>query len=115
MGAHTDLDAVMTPVATARGLPNEHYVSDQMFVEERNAVLFKSWSGIGFAKDVPEPGDAKPIDFLGMPLVMIRGQKPGELGVFQNTCRHRGMILIDKAKKIEGAIRLPVSQLVLCG
>ncbi|NKB26953.1 MAG: Rieske 2Fe-2S domain-containing protein [Rhodobacteraceae bacterium] len=106
MGAHSDLDAVMAPVATARGLPNAHYVSDEIFAEERDAVLFKSWSGIGFAKDVPEPGDAKPINFLGMPLVMIR-DKTGALGVFQNTCRHRGMILIEEAKKIEGAIRCP--------
>jgi choline monooxygenase len=106
MGAPTDLDAVMTPVATARGLPNAHYTSDAMFAEERDTLLFQSWSGIGFAKDVPEPGDAKPIDFLGMPLVMIRDRN-GDLRVFQNTCRHRGMILIDEAKKIEGAIRCP--------
>ena len=30
-----------------------------------------------------------------------------EIKVFLNVCRHRGMILIKKAKKIEGAIRCP--------
>ena len=30
-----------------------------------------------------------------------------EIGVFQNTCRHRGMILVDTPRKIGGAIRCP--------
>ena len=37
----------------------------------------------------------------------------GEIGVFQNTCRHRGMILVDKPQKIQGRDPLPLSQLVL--
>ena len=106
MNEHAKLAAVMAPVSTANGLPNEHYTSPQVFQEEEQSVLFASWSGIGFGKDVPEPGDAKPLNFLGMPLVMVR-DKTGELGVFQNTCRHRGMILVEKPGKIRGAIRCP--------
>jgi phenylpropionate dioxygenase-like ring-hydroxylating dioxygenase large terminal subunit len=101
---HTKLAAVMQPVNTANGLPNEHYIDPEIFQEEKHAVLFANWAGIGFGKDVPEPGDAKPLEFLGMPLVMVR-DKTGELGVFQNTCRHRGMILVEKPGKIRGAIR----------
>lgn len=102
----TDLSGVLRPVAKANGLPNEHYVDDRIFMEERDAVLFKSWSGVGVTADVPEPGDAKPIEFLGMPLLLIR-DKDGDIRVFQNTCRHRGMILVAEPKKIEGAIRCP--------
>ena len=40
------------------------------------------------AADVPEPGDAKPIEFLGMPLLLLR-DKDGDVRVFQNICRHR--------------------------
>ncbi|MEP5376103.1 MAG: Rieske 2Fe-2S domain-containing protein, partial [Hyphomicrobiales bacterium] len=86
---HDDLDAVLTDVSTARGLPNAHYISQDRFEAERQSVLFNNWSGVGFGKDVPEPGDAKPIDFLGIPLLLIR-DRDGEIGVFQNTCRHRG-------------------------
>ncbi|MEP3296926.1 MAG: aromatic ring-hydroxylating dioxygenase subunit alpha [Pseudoruegeria sp.] len=103
---HDDLDAVLTDVSTARGLPNAHYISQDLFEAERQSVLFNNWSGVGFGKDVPEPGDAKPIDFLGIPLLLIR-DRDGEIGVFQNTCRHRGMILIDAPRKIEGALRCP--------
>ncbi|RFP90268.1 aromatic ring-hydroxylating dioxygenase subunit alpha [Rhodobacteraceae bacterium 63075] len=102
----TDLSGVLRPVAKANGLPNEHYVDDRIFMEERDAVLFKSWSGVGVTADVPEPGDAKPIEFLGMPLLLIR-DKDGDVRVFQNTCRHRGMVLVTEPKKIEGAIRCP--------
>jgi phenylpropionate dioxygenase-like ring-hydroxylating dioxygenase large terminal subunit len=106
MNKHSTLSTVLTDVETANGLPNEHYIDPAIFAEERQSVLFANWSGIGFGKDVPEPGDAKPLDFLGMPLLVVR-DRDGSIGVFQNTCRHRGMILIDKPQKIRGAIRCP--------
>jgi len=65
-----------------------------------------TWSGIGFAKDLPQTGDVKPVDFLGMHLLMVR-DGDGNMGVFQNTCRHRGMILVREPGKIHGAIRCP--------
>ena len=102
----TDVSGVMRPVATANGLPNDHYVDERIFLEERDAVLYNNWSGIAVAADVPGNGDAKPIEFLGMPLLLIR-DKDGDVRVFQNTCRHRGMILVSEPKKIEGAIRCP--------
>jgi choline monooxygenase len=106
MNVHTQLDPVLTSVNKAKGLPNEHYVNDEIFNEEKRSVLFKNWSGIGVVKDIPEMGDAKPIDFLGMPLLIVR-DRDGNVGVFQNTCRHRGMILVKEPGKIRGAIRCP--------
>ncbi len=106
MNKHSKLSSVLKPVSVANGLPNEHYVDPAVFAEERESVLFANWSGIGFGKDIPEAGDAKPVDFLGMPLLLVRDRN-GDIGVFQNTCRHRGMILVDKPQKIRGAIRCP--------
>ncbi|MEM7506052.1 MAG: aromatic ring-hydroxylating dioxygenase subunit alpha [Pseudomonadota bacterium] len=103
---HTDLSAVTRPVAEARGLPNAYYTSEEMFEAEKSRVFFRNWAALGFAKDCPEPGDARPISFLGQPLVMVRG-KDGVLRVFQNICRHRGMILVQEACKIQRAIRCP--------
>lgn len=102
----TDLSAVTQPVATARGLPNSFYVDPAVFELEKNRVFFRNWVALGFISDAPNPGDAKPLTFLGQPLVMIR-DKDSTLRVFQNICRHRGMILIDKPGKIERAIRCP--------
>jgi choline monooxygenase len=102
----TDLSAVRRPVSDAQGLPNPHYIDPVVFEEEKKAVLFASWSGLGVTADVPEAGDAVPITFLGMPLLMVR-DKTGQVRVFQNICRHRGMILVEEPRKIEGAIRCP--------
>ena len=41
-----------------------------------------------------------------MPLLMVRGSN-GEINVFQNTCRHRGMILVEEPTNIVGMIRCP--------
>jgi len=103
---HTELDAVRAPVEQARGLPNNHYVSTETFDEEKRALLFAHWSGVGFGKDVPNPGDVRPIDFLGMPLLLVRDETGG-LAVYQNTCRHRGMILVDAPTNIRKVIRCP--------
>lgn len=102
----TDLSPVRRPLGQAQGLPNAHYIDPTVNEEEKHAVLFSSWAGLAVAADVPEVGDAKPLTFLGIPLLLIRG-KDGIVRVFENICRHRGMILVDEAKKIEGAIRCP--------
>ncbi len=104
--AQSDLSQVMQPVDRAHGLPNAHYISDAVFEAERDAVIFGCWAGLTVASKVPDPGDVLPIEFLGMPLLVLRG-KDGTVRVFQNTCRHRGMILVDAPGKIEGAIRCP--------
>ena len=101
-----DLSTVTQPVSTAKGLPNEFYTSAEVFEAEKQKVFFRNWAALGFVSDAPEPGDAKPMTFLGQPLAMIR-DKDGTLRVFQNICRHRGMILIQEPGKIERAIRCP--------
>lgn len=107
MTHHTsDLTSVRKPVSTANGLPNAHYIDPTVFDEEKNALLFNEWAGLAVAADVPEIGDAVPVDFLGMPLLIVRDRND-VVRVFQNTCRHRGMILVEKPGKIEGAIRCP--------
>ena len=82
----------------AKGLPNEHYISDAVFDEEKKAILFNNWSAIGFGKDIPNTGDIKPMSFVDMPLLMARDEN-NNINVFQNTCRHRGMILIEEPEK----------------
>lgn len=100
------LGPVMQPVTTARGLPNPFYTDPALFEAEKERVFFRNWAAIGFAAQVPEPGDARPVDFLGQPLLMLRDRE-GCLRVFQNVCRHRGMILVEKPCHIARALRCP--------
>ncbi|MEM6303077.1 MAG: aromatic ring-hydroxylating dioxygenase subunit alpha [Pseudomonadota bacterium] len=102
----TDLSTVTLPIDQANGLPNAHYIDPEVFAEERQSVLFANWAGLAVAADVPRVGDAVPIDFLGMPLLIVRDRQHN-VRVFQNTCRHRGMILVDAPRRITGAIRCP--------
>ena len=102
----TDITSVQQSVEQANGLANAHYIDPAVFAEESEAVLKATWAGLAVGADVPNPGDAKPIQFLGMPLLLIR-DKDGDLRVFENICRHRGMQLVHEAKTIEGAIRCP--------
>ena len=101
-----DLSAVLQPIAEANGLPNEFYTSEDVFAEEKEPLWFSTWAGICVEAELPEIGDAKPFDFLGVPLFALRG-RDGQIRVFQNICRHRGMILVTEPRKIEGAIRCP--------
>ena len=100
------LEDVLKDVNEAKGLPNAHYVDEAVFREETQRVLYENWSAIGFAMDIPEHGDAMPVDFLGMPLVAVR-DKEGNVNVFQNTCRHRGMILVQEKSRLRGTFRCP--------
>jgi len=101
-----NLAQVMNSVEHANGLPNAHYTDAAVFAAECDAVLKSNWAGLAVASEVPEVGDAKPIEFLGIPLLLIRS-KDGDVRVFENICRHRGMVLVDVPRKIEGAIRCP--------
>ncbi len=100
------LEPVLAPIGEARGLPNAHYISDEIYARERDTVFFKNWAAIGFDHDAAQAGDAVPVDFMGMPLLLVR-TRSGELNVFQNTCRHRGMILVEAPTRLKGPIRCP--------
>ena len=106
MQKETNLELVRQHVSVANGLPNEHYIDQSVFDEERNSILFNQWAGLDVCSEVPEIGDSKPINFMGLPLFIIRDTK-NVVRVFQNTCRHRGMILIKEKKNIRGTIRCP--------
>lgn len=106
MMQNTNLSSVCRPVSEANGLPNEHYIDHNIYDEEKHALLFSKWAGLAVGADVPDHGDAVPITFLGMPLLLIR-DRSNQIRVFQNTCRHRGMIIVETPQKIEGAIRCP--------
>jgi choline monooxygenase len=68
----TDLSSVCANVEQAKGLPNAHYIDPTIYAEEKQALLFSQWAGLAVAADVPEPGDAVPLNFVGMPLLLIR-------------------------------------------
>ncbi len=102
----SDLQKVLLPIQDASGLPNEAYTSESFAAAERDQVLAKTWTCIGVGHWVPEPGDLKPVQLLGLPLLMLRNSA-GELRVFHNVCSHRGLELVSAPCKSKGLIRCP--------
>ncbi|MCL1415485.1 Rieske (2Fe-2S) protein, partial [Escherichia coli] len=98
------VDNVLNPITESNGMPNLAYTSNEYFNFERDNILSKTWVCVGFASDLPKKSYVKPVNFMGMPLVMMRN-KEGELHVFHNVCSHRGMILVQQEGTIEGVIR----------
>ncbi|MEO1276070.1 MAG: aromatic ring-hydroxylating dioxygenase subunit alpha [Pseudomonadota bacterium] len=100
------LASVSRPIEAANGLPNACYTDEGVAETEREAVFFANWAAVGFAHQVANNGDVAPIDFLGQPLLLSRDHQ-GVLRVFQNVCRHRGMILVEEAGNRPRALRCP--------
>lgn len=97
------LDAVLRPVAEARGMPNQAYNSHELFLFERDHVFRNTWAAVAFASELPRNGYVKPVDFMGLPLAITRGRNR-EYKVFHNVCSHRGMPLVKKKAAVSGTI-----------
>ena len=100
------LDVVSNSIEKAHGLPNECYTSKDYTLIERKKLFEDKWIVAGVASSIPEIGDVKPIDILGMPILILRN-KQNEIKVFHNVCSHRGVKLVSKSGKINSLIRCP--------
>lgn len=100
------LGTIAGPVEQAQGLPNAFYTDPEIYVRERDILFARQWACIGFAHDVPEQGDVWPVDLMGQPLLMVRNKR-GEVAVYHNVCRHRGMILVTEPGNSGAVIRCP--------
>jgi len=100
------VEAVLQPIEKASGLPNATYTSASFFEYERDQVLGSSWAGLWFASDLPKKGYVKPVEFMGLPLLIMRN-KSNAINVFHNVCSHRGMKLVQEEMEVQGALRCP--------
>jgi choline monooxygenase len=100
------LDIVNKPISEAHGLPNECYISKEYTLIERKKLFEDKWIVISVASSLPNIGDAKPIDLLGMPILVVR-TKNNQIKVFHNVCSHRGIKLVREPGKIKNVIRCP--------
>tara|TARA_A100001035_G_scaffold277277_1_gene273777 strand:+ start:25 stop:1203 length:1179 start_codon:yes stop_codon:yes gene_type:complete len=100
------LDIVNKPISEAHGLPNECYTSKEYTLIERKKLFEDKWIVIGVASSLPNIGDARPIDLLGMPILIVR-TKNNQIKVFHNICSHRGVKLVREPGKIKNVIRCP--------
>ena len=94
------------PIETANGLPNQCYTNEEYLEHERDKIFCDKWTVIGVGSSIPNAGDAKPYNLLGIPLMIVR-DKDLKIRVFHNVCSHRGFKLLDKPCTLKNVIRCP--------
>ena len=89
------LSVVLESIENAHGLPNECYLEGPYNKIERKKIFEDNWVVVGTASSIPEPGNTKSFNLLGLPLILIR-DKNYNIRVYHNVCSHRGYKLINK-------------------
>ena len=100
------IEAVIKPIEKAHGLPNECYTSQEYQLIEKERIFKDKWTVIGVGSSIPNIGDAKPYNLLGIPLIILRDSEK-KVRVFHNVCSHRGFKLLDKACSLKNVLRCP--------
>src|SRR5882757_1782040 len=88
------MDAKRAALDEDFSLPGWIYRDPDFLHAEKQQVFAASWQIVCHLNDIPNPGDYHTLDFLGEPIVAVRGR---DLGVkaFFNVCRHRAARLLD--------------------
>ena len=71
-------------------ISREIFVSEAIYREELERVFARAWLFVGHESQIPEPGDYV-ISGMGEESRILCRDRRGEIHVFLNSCRHRGM------------------------
>ncbi|HLI11674.1 MAG TPA: aromatic ring-hydroxylating dioxygenase subunit alpha [Alphaproteobacteria bacterium] len=85
---------VRMPLEQAETLPASCYYAEEFYKAEIDNIFMKVWNFIGHVDYVPNPGDYYTLEFVGVPIILIRDQQ-GQVRAFANTCRHRGCQIVE--------------------
>jgi carnitine monooxygenase subunit len=88
------MDARRRAIDEDFSLPGWIYRDADFLRAEKQQIFAASWQVICHLNDIPNPGDYHTLDFLGEPIVAVRGSDRG-VKAFFNVCRHRAARLLD--------------------
>ncbi|MGH7060128.1 MAG: aromatic ring-hydroxylating oxygenase subunit alpha, partial [Stellaceae bacterium] len=78
-------------VDAARGeISRAIFVDDEIYAQEQERVFARAWLFVGHESQVPKPGDFF-VSGMGEESVILCRDRAGQIHVFLNSCRHRGM------------------------
>ncbi|HUK64969.1 MAG TPA: aromatic ring-hydroxylating dioxygenase subunit alpha, partial [Dongiaceae bacterium] len=78
-----------THVPGSHTLPGEFYTAPGVLAEEKQRILARSWSCVGRASRLAEPGDYFLRSLADESIIVVRDRQ-GAVRAFFNVCRHRG-------------------------
>lgn len=76
-----------------RTLEPRYYLDPDIYQQEQNNVLAKTWQYAGHISQIRDPGDYFEFEIAGQNLFCIRG-RDGVVRAFYNVCQHRGHELV---------------------
>src|SRR5712691_462994 len=79
----------LVDLATGR-ISREIFVNEEIYAEEQERVFARSWLFVGHESQIPNPGDFF-VSCMGEESVLLCRDRAGQIHVFLNSCRHRGM------------------------
>jgi phenylpropionate dioxygenase-like ring-hydroxylating dioxygenase large terminal subunit len=71
-------------------ISREIFVNAEIYAEEQEKIFARSWLFVGHESQIPNPGDFAAAG-MGEEAVILTRDRAGEVHVFLNSCRHRGM------------------------
>ncbi|MGG1679666.1 aromatic ring-hydroxylating dioxygenase subunit alpha [Neobacillus sp. NRS-1170] len=83
---------LQTNYALEHTIPYDHYVSPQIFEEEKKNIFKSSWIFAGHTSQVEKAGDFFTFEIADQPIIISK-DKNNELNAFYNICPHRGTIV----------------------
>jgi phenylpropionate dioxygenase-like ring-hydroxylating dioxygenase large terminal subunit len=91
----------------AKTLPQDYFVSPEIFAEEQEKIFSRQWVLVGHQSAIAQPGDYFISEVANENLIVVR-DKRGEIRGFYNVCRHRGSRLIENRNgQLSAAIQCP--------
>jgi choline monooxygenase len=85
--------ALRRDVEQATTIIPDAYRSDEFYRIELDRVWSQSWVTVGYATEIPQPGDVLVGEVAGQSIIVLR-DRAGQLRGFHNVCRHRASQLI---------------------
>src|SRR5437764_11059720 len=95
-----------TFAAAAKTLPQQYFVSDEIFWQEQEQLFSKQWILVGHQSQIVRNGDYFVAEVNRESLIVIRDKNERIHGFF-NVCRHRGTRLKEDACGHASAIQCP--------
>src|SRR5438045_8308612 len=71
-------------------ISREIFVNEAIYQEELERLFVRAWLFVGHESQIPKPGDFV-VSGMGEESVILCRDRAGEVHVFLNSCRHRGM------------------------
>jgi glycine betaine catabolism A len=75
-------------------IPKQRYYDPEFFALETERFWPRVWQMACRLEEIPQPGDFAEYEILDQSIIMVR-TAPDEVRAYYNTCRHRGVKLVD--------------------